>query len=342
MADPRGHHLLPQTYQRGFANAKNQVRIVDRETGEGYTVSVRDAFKRRDWNAVKDEDGRLDHTAERLLAEYVDDPASPGLQQLRNGDLNLSDEDRLGVGVFIAAQMGRTPGWREAVNQFHIDLGRRLLALAAQHYSDERWEEITGERPTPEMRDRIARQDGFEITIDKSELFISQQVAHDVGPMVAAMSWTLVEFVEPWLFASGLPVMLLAQTPPPPMMGLGLGTADATYVPVSPSRALWIQPVDRADRVVAGNRALARRLNFEMLIAPLSAQLLLSPDAAEHPLPATRSQTGFPVELLQPPAAAPKPTGAVADAAEAAALLDVSRCGPDAVDPSAPGGSLDR
>jgi hypothetical protein len=34
----------------------------------------------RDWNAVVDEDGKLDHTAELLLAEGIDTPAGPGLQ----------------------------------------------------------------------------------------------------------------------------------------------------------------------------------------------------------------------------------------------------------------------
>jgi hypothetical protein len=92
--DPRGHHLLPQTYQRGFANAKGQVRIVDRATGEEYTTHMHNAFKRRDWNAVKDEDGKLDHTAELLLAEGIDTPASPGLQQLRAGDPHLAPEDQ--------------------------------------------------------------------------------------------------------------------------------------------------------------------------------------------------------------------------------------------------------
>lgn len=88
MPDPRRHHLLPQTYQCGFANAKDQVRIVNRATGEEYATHMRKEFKRRDWNAVVDGEGKLDHTAELLLAEGIDAPASPGLLQLRAGDLD--------------------------------------------------------------------------------------------------------------------------------------------------------------------------------------------------------------------------------------------------------------
>jgi Protein of unknown function (DUF4238) len=150
--DPRGHHLLPQTYQRGFANAKNQVRIVERETGQQYTTHMRNAFKRRDWNAVVDEQGRLDHTAELLPAEGIDTPASPGLQQLRSGDVDLSPVDRVAVGAFIAAQLGRAPHFRNTLGKFEAEVAQHTLALAAQHYSDERWEEITGERPTAELR----------------------------------------------------------------------------------------------------------------------------------------------------------------------------------------------
>lgn len=76
---------------------------------------MRNAFKRRDWNAVMDEEGKLDHTAELLLADGIDTPASPGLQQLRAGDLGLAPRDRVAVGAFIAAQMGRAPHFRETL-----------------------------------------------------------------------------------------------------------------------------------------------------------------------------------------------------------------------------------
>jgi hypothetical protein len=299
MTAPRGHHLLPQTYQRGFANAKNQVLVVERATGQGHVVNIRDAFKRRDWNAVKDQDGNLDHTAEQLLADYVDAPASPGLQQLRNGDLDLEPADRIGVGVFIAAQMGRTQYMRESFGEFEAGVLRQTLALAAQHYSDERWEEITGEIPSAEIRDRIARGEGFEISVDKAELFVVQEVAHDLGPMVASMSWLRVDFDEPCLLSSSHPVVMLAERPPPRMMGLGLGTADATYVPLSPSRALAVRPTLGADRAFTGSPSLARKLNYQVLTASLSDQLLLCPDVATHPLPVVRTQAGFPRELTQ-------------------------------------------
>jgi hypothetical protein len=56
--------------------------------------------------------------------------------------------------------------------------------------------------------------------------------------------------------------------------------------------------VHKPDRSVVGTRPLARKLNFQMLIAPPSEHLLMSPDAADHPLPATPHQATFPTELL--------------------------------------------
>jgi hypothetical protein len=116
--------------------------------------------------------------------------------------------------------------------------------------------------------------------------------------MLAAMAWTLVEFDEPCLFTSGHPVVYVVETPPPPMIGVGLGTADATYFPLTPSRALVIRPVPTQDHVLRGTESLARQLNIRMLTAQLSSQLLLSPDVRRHALPATVSQTGFPYDVL--------------------------------------------
>jgi hypothetical protein len=52
------------------------------------------------------------------------------------------------------------------------------------------------------------------------------------------------------------------------------------------------------DRVRAGSPALARKLNFQVLIAPLSDQLLVGPEVATHPLPVMRRQAAFPSELI--------------------------------------------
>jgi hypothetical protein len=112
------------------------------------------------------------------------------------------------------------------------------------------------------------------------------------------MAWTLVEFDEPCLFTSGHPVVYLVETPPPPMVGVGFGTAGATYVPLTPMCALTIRPVQVDDRVLRGTPELARKLNVRVLTAQLSDQLLLSPDVPTHPLPATPGQAGFPHELL--------------------------------------------
>lgn len=190
------------------------------------------------------------------------------------------------------------PHFRETLGKFEAEVAQHILALAAEHYSDERWEEITGERPTPEVRAAIIGGEAFEIKAPKAELFISQQVAHDLGPMLATMAWTLVEFDEPCLFTSGHPVVYLVETPPPPMIGVGFGTADATYVPLTPSRALTMRPVQADDQVLCGTRELARKLNIRMLTAQLSDQLLLCPDVPGHPLPVTSAQASFPYELL--------------------------------------------
>jgi hypothetical protein len=54
------------------------------------------------------------------------------------GDLDLAPDDRVAVGAFIAAQLGRAPRFRETLGKFEAEVGQHMLALTAQHYSDER------------------------------------------------------------------------------------------------------------------------------------------------------------------------------------------------------------
>lgn len=262
-----------------------------------FVTRMRKAFKQRDWNAIVGDDGGLDHVAEELLSEGIDGPASPGLQRLRAGDVDLDPVDRVFVAAFIAAQVGRNPEFREAMERFDAEIAGQTLAIQAQHFTDEQWLEVAGEVPDQAMRDRIARGEGFEIVFDKSDLFVSQQVAHDIAPMVAAMSWVHVEFEVPCLFSSGQPVIHLVERPG--LFGVGFGNADLTYVPLTPSRALVLRPFDGEDHVVVGSHGLARALNFRMLVAPLSTRVLQCPDVLVHPLPVTAGQARFPYELMK-------------------------------------------
>jgi hypothetical protein len=110
VSTPRKHHLVPQTYQRGFARKKGktfQVRILNRATGGGGIRNVRDAFSQRDWNTIKTEDGLKEFGVERVLAEHIDAEATPALEATRRHEFPLSRTDREALAMFMAAQLSR-------------------------------------------------------------------------------------------------------------------------------------------------------------------------------------------------------------------------------------------
>lgn len=287
------------------------MRVIERETGAEYRPNIRDNFKRRDWNSILTADGDLDHSPEELFAQLIDGPASEGLQRLRTGDIELSEQDRMGVATFIAAQQARTVFFRSQTAQFMADLAKRMVSLAAANYTPERWEAITGEVPSDEVRARLINGAGFAMTPNKALLLNAELQALDLAEPLSRYSWTLVAFDEPGLFASEQPVLLLPREPPPAFRGVGLIDADIIYVPVSPTYALaltqppYLLTIHGAakDKIHYGDRLLAAKLNYRMLTAPRSEHILTSTDTRVHPLPSCAAQAAFPTELLDPRAA---------------------------------------
>jgi Protein of unknown function (DUF4238) len=60
-SQPRRHHYLPQMYQRAFANAKGQVRVVHVDGSRDYTTNTANAFAERDYYTVASVDAGADH-----------------------------------------------------------------------------------------------------------------------------------------------------------------------------------------------------------------------------------------------------------------------------------------
>jgi hypothetical protein len=289
VTEPRGHHVVPQFYQRGFARRRGdvwQVRVVERGGDRDYVANVADNFKRRDWNTVQDEDGTKDFAIEHSLARLVDDPAARAFEAMRAERVPLGEGERFDVARFMSAQLTRGSGIRQNLSEFMVETMRQAVALAAQHYTDEQWIEAIGEVPTPEVRERmISSEEHFDIQPTNAGLLdVLLANVDEIAGLFMARSWTLVRFETPCLFTSVHPLIYINPSGQP---GYGVISAERIYLPVSTTHGLVLcHPwAGWPNALVIGGEELARRLNWAVLSFPASEELLLHPDIASHRLP---------------------------------------------------------
>ena len=266
MSEPRKHHIVAQTYQRGFARKKGrtyQVRALNKRTGEGGLRSVRDNFAERDLNTIAEADGTRNQDVEKFLAEQIDGPAAPVLGALREDRFPLDDERRSILSIFMSAQLVRGRWPRENIGGFIEETSRLTLKMAAAHYTDEKWIEVLGEVPSDATRQQFLNNERhFDIRPTNAMLLQTILAPVDeVAGYLSARTWTLVRFAKPCLLTAENPVVHI--TPRDDSSGYGVATAERMYMAVSPTRGLVLSHPWSSwpEAIVDGTEALAERLN---------------------------------------------------------------------------------
>lgn len=301
---------------RPFADARSRVRVVARATGDEFTTGTANVFVERDYYTVSSVDAEDDPALIEGLYSQVEGVAAPIFEQLRDGEFPLEGQSRSEFASFMALQVSRGRMFRDFMDRVTDDMGRMMLRMAADapegYWEAKRaaWEaNPEGPEPPPPLseRDRQMLREGKAFDIKPSrEHVIEMSFAHleEMTFVLMAMTWRLVVFDEPCLFTSEHPLTYWREpSPMDRMYGIGPATADEVRLPISPTRALVLtppepgrKPFDRSEheRSYAGTRTAARRLNWGTLTFPPSERLLLSPDVAQHPLPATLAQVNGP------------------------------------------------
>jgi hypothetical protein len=288
MSEARGHHLVAQLYQRGFAAKSGkvwQVRVLNRATGEGGLRNVRDVFKRRDWNAIKTADGELDFAVEHLLADHVDSRAAPALAELRGGRFPLERNLEVALSTFMAAQLTRGRVIRENLDRVVEQSSRQMLTLAAQNYSDAKWQEVLGYVPSAAEKKALA-ESREHIDLKATNALLLETLLSpidEVAELLAKRTWTLVTFDEPCLFTGEHPLVHITGA----SGGYGAVTAEQFHFPISPIRTLLLSHpwTSWPEGRVRGTRELAKRLNWATFVHPANSELLNHPEVSAHPLP---------------------------------------------------------
>jgi len=103
-----GHHYIPREYLRGFADPLSPEALWQFDKKHGTFSSSPAAISK-----IAQQRSFYDDETEVKLNELVEIPGNRVLRKLRSGDLNLTDEDRINLSVYIATMMKRVPHHRD-------------------------------------------------------------------------------------------------------------------------------------------------------------------------------------------------------------------------------------
>jgi hypothetical protein len=294
-------------YQRAFANAKGQVRVVNVDKRRDYTTNPTNAFVETDFYTVSSVDAEQDRELiERHIYAEVEGFTTPILNALVCGEFPPSRQHRADFAAFMALMVTRGPHFRAQMDDFAQQWGK-VVQLATGMTSDGQWERErrewedggrAGAEPpgpfTAEQQEKLLKGELFDTRSTKQHAIeMSFTVFQDLAMIFQTMDWTLVSFSKPCLFSGALPVTYWRRDEADGLVGLAPATADEILMPLSPSRALvlthWPDDVESTesigdrDRAVVGTELVAGHING--VTALWNNELLLCPDVRRHPKP---------------------------------------------------------
>lgn len=278
------HHLVPQFYLRNFANADQQVALVDRDRPDGVILStVRKAcaevgFYRLETEVLAREEDRRNHDPE--VVEYhlsqFESAAAPAIHKLlRTGWSDFTKDDWYHLINHIALQTVRGHRWREdfnatATQAMRVHLGETVTDdkvrtwLRQDGQSDTqadinayRAEMLGPNGPRLVAPDVVLIQEGLKLALG------------DLGERLADnMRWALIASDKVRVLTSDEPVCWWAPGDGP----VGYGSAKVVWLPLSPQVILQLHDANTTPDALGlppaatgkGRDELCRRVNSEV------------------------------------------------------------------------------
>jgi hypothetical protein len=190
--------------------------------------------------------------AEETLSQ-IESVAAPILRRLASGDLELVDQDRADFLFFLAFMSVRVPVFRDRLESFFEEAGRKMLMVSASHPGHFKQTMTKAMKAAGEpmlSEDEIEKQrlwtlnpDNYKVDANPGlSLMHGFKLANDtICPMFMEMRWVFfrapkgVEFIT-----SDCPLSWYDPTPRPPFYGghgLGMRGVEVTF-PITPTTVL--------------------------------------------------------------------------------------------------------
>jgi hypothetical protein len=248
MAQARRHHQVPQFYLRGFADARERVKVVRfGEKARTFVAAVKNVaveadFYKADWLDTDQED-----LAEKLIGD-VEQAAAEPLRMLARQE-GLTNEQRYAVASWVVLQYVRGRGKRMDSVGLQKVLLRADLALRGKRHLESQFglEEADAEA----MWERVVVRGDLSDppTARRQHLQTMFRTVAEVAGAYAQAQWYVITFKRRRLFTSDQPICLWSEPSDDP--GIGLLTADTVAVALDRNTGLIMMPGRPTNRLEA-------------------------------------------------------------------------------------------
>jgi Protein of unknown function (DUF4238) len=273
---PKRHHIVPEFYQRRFADAAGRIHVAERDNLKKFHVTnVENAFVQRHYYTIDDEDlGRLTDV-EEFFANIVEPRGKDAMASMvDDGQFPPTPIIRQKFAEFCAFQFVRGEAVRQTLLEDYEATAKAVMALATPEMIREQLTAPDGTPPTDEdvedVLDLARRPHDYRIGVDsQAKLHIPHvlETALELVPFFMNRVWMLAAFDYDALILGDEPVALTSRSRKPGDESLGVGIAHDIIIPVDSRHAVMMIRPDRTDLLEAtrpSSKELADIMNMNV------------------------------------------------------------------------------
>lgn len=295
--DARRQHLVSKFYLRRFADDDKLLVRTELPGIKSHAISINNATVSRDFYSLPTASGELSDFFERQFADIEGAAATGFRMMVDEGTWPLSGEPRLAVATWIALQYLRTESVRNSQSEYleqmiKLTVGISGKAALREHIESHEGRCISDARLAAEWDD-LTKLGGPTLRPNpRQHIKMMYNLLAPTALMLTDRQWSLTAFTRKRLLTCDNPVSLHVRDDYPKYLGIGLATADAYLVPVSPAHSLLIGASPQLpDMRIPGTASLAKSVVQHTILNARSAVYWHPRDSAQlqaYPLPEPR------------------------------------------------------
>lgn len=197
------HHFITESYQRNFTDSKGHVWVLTSE-GKIYNTNPLNSFKEDHFYTVKLPTGGGSLIVEKALAEIEGAFVNIVRTKIEKSQF-LTDDDRLCVGMFVAAMFTRTKVQRNHFKNSQEMMIEKMEAMKeAMIKNPPKSFPIEHSSSAPSISLEVLKESMQNF--DSEESMMTLSLLGDTAPILCSMKWSIITTNEPLFISSDNPL----------------------------------------------------------------------------------------------------------------------------------------